>query len=154
MSGKGSVLGSLRKRRYHEPRRREGERDYDAGHSGQEKSDRDRGHVHRSRSRSPPPRTSAPPVVAVTRPPETSRSRPPSQALRSDPPRRTEIATSSATVPVPTEASSEGALKLAQMRKEFPDICFDGYVFPPHLKRIPPTAETTIHDYVADIFFQ
>mgnify|MGYP003362208806 CR=1 FL=1 len=148
------MLGSLRnKRRYYEPRRREGERDYDSGHSGQEKSDKDRGYVHRSRSRSPPPRTFLPPAAVVARPTEVSRPKPPSQAPRSDPPRETEITTSSTSTPVATDSTSEGALKLAQMRKEFPDICFDGYVFPPHLKRIPPTAKTTIHDYVVDIFF-
>ena len=53
-----------------------------------------------------------------------------------------------------TEPTGEGAIKIAQLRKEFPNICFDGYVFPPHLKRIPSVVENTMHDYIHDVYTQ
>ena len=54
----------------------------------------------------------------------------------------------------PTEISGEGAIRLAQLKKDFPNIFFDNYIFPLHLKRIPPEAEQVVHDYVHDFYAQ
>ena len=54
----------------------------------------------------------------------------------------------------PTEIMGEGAIRLAQLKREFPNICFDNYVFPPNLKRIPQEAEQWALDYVHDFYAQ
>ena len=54
----------------------------------------------------------------------------------------------------PTEISGEGVITVAQLKKDFPNICFDNYVFPPNLKRIPPEAEQVAHDYMHDFYAQ
>lgn len=74
MSGRGSMLGSLRHARrsstHHESHRRDRDRDQDRGYSGyssQEKHDRDMEYMHRSRSCTPP-RNPVPPLVQVSLP--------------------------------------------------------------------------------------
>ena len=155
------MLGNLRSVRkassFYESRRRDSDRDRDRDYSNQDRygRDRDREYRHRSRSRSPPPRLPSPPPVFVPHPPEPPRHRPSSHTFRSETHlQRVETTASIITEQVPAEPTGEGALKLAQMRKDFTNIYFDGYIFPPHLKRIPSGVEGTMHDYAHDIYTQ
>ena len=57
-------------------------------------------------------------------PRDSSRHAPVSQASRS------EVTAPMAAEEPPTEIMGEGAIRLAQLKREFPNICFDNYVFP------------------------
>jgi hypothetical protein len=95
----------------------------------------------------PPSRNPIQPPVYVSHPQETSRHKPSSQVSRPETyHRRTEITAPIIAEQVLTEPLVEGAIKFAQLKKNFTDICFDGYIFPPHLKNIPAEANNTMHD--------
>lgn len=40
------------------------------------------------------------------------------------------------------EPTGEGAIRIAKLKKDFPNIGFDGFHFPPNLKRIPNDKKT------------
>ena len=54
----------------------------------------------------------------------------------------------------PLEPSGEGAIRIAQLKKDFPEICFDAYIFPPNLKRISEEAVNTALSYTRDFYAQ
>lgn len=80
---------------------------------------------------------------------EPPRQKPSSQSSRSESHhRRHEAETSVVFELVITEPTGEEAIRIAQLKKDFPNICFDNYIFPPHLKRILAEAENTMHNYI------
>ena len=86
---------------------------------------------------------------------EPLRHQPSSQVSRLEPHRsRTEVATTTAAEEAPIEPSGEGAIRLAQLKRDFPEIYFDACIFPPNLKRIPEDAVTTALSYTRDFYAQ
>ena len=120
------MLGNLRSDRktstYYDSRRRDSDRDRDREYSNQDRYGRDRDREYSHRARSPPLRLPSPPPVLVPHPPEPPCHRPSSHTSRSETHlQRVETTTSIIAEQVPTEPTGEGAIKMAQMRKEFPN---------------------------------
>lgn len=140
----------------------------------QERNDRDRParDIHRSRSRSPPPRglekpaehmdLPTDPLVALHTAPMPPRSLVTSQSQRpSDCRRHGEHTTvhrhnkeSSGVEIISEDFSADPNVRMAELRQEFSNLCFEWFYFPPNPKKVLDDVQRMTINCVADIYMQ